>query len=382
MYYGKLLRHIAEALRELPREIQGGIDKISSKIDAAAARYNNVTPMPTIVGTLHRPQAEIDQEEAREARKEIRDSRAEGRERRRLWIESIGLLLTAILVIANIGVLIFYALQLKQMEIATRETARSGDIAASALRENQRQFQIASASNERQFQDTLNQMRSQTGAQNAAVQAARDAIRATQDQMRLEQRAWISVTDFQTIGGVVTEGSETSSGLFHFDGPRFTARNSGRTPAINVAFSELSFCRRFGEDKIGDYDSEIAALEKQKREANNKRIEDLIRAQPDIPPDKIRRDAEQMQKEWDSKATTEAQIVAPDVSVPLTLYGGGCPDRDNSQWPKNWPVTTVVLGKISYNDIFNGTPIRFTEFCLERTKGNTLTLCPNGQRMK
>jgi hypothetical protein len=155
----------------------------------------------------------------------------------------------------------------------------------------------------------------------------------------------------------------------------------GKTPAIDVTYSEISFCRRWG-DEIGDYDSETAKIDlihQEPRRAEEKETEDRIRLHPELTTQI--REREKRSHEHDSPPKF-AGVIAPDTLFPASWGGRGCPDRDNSKFPKNWPETTVVLGKISYRDIFKGTPIHSTEFCLERVKGNALTLCSQGQSMK
>ena len=107
MYYGKLLRQIAESVRGLAADIQSGIERISTRIDAATNTYtteqSKARPNPTINATFRRSQSEIDQEKAQTEREE----RAENRDHRRLTIEVVALALTTALIAANIGVLGF-----------------------------------------------------------------------------------------------------------------------------------------------------------------------------------------------------------------------------------------------------------------------------------
>ncbi len=70
--------------------------------------------------------------------------------------------------------------QLDQMRIATQQAKRSADIAACALKENQRQFQIASDNNQKQFSETLEQMKAQSRASASAANTAADALQISE----------------------------------------------------------------------------------------------------------------------------------------------------------------------------------------------------------
>jgi hypothetical protein len=85
------------------------------------------------------------------------------------------------------------AIQLGEMRKSTEAATRSGNIAACALRENQRQFGITSATNEQQFRDTLTQMRVQATASQTAANAAKSSAETASKQLELLDRPWISV---------------------------------------------------------------------------------------------------------------------------------------------------------------------------------------------
>jgi hypothetical protein len=76
--------------------------------------------------------------------------------------------------------------QLDQMIEATKQTKRSADTAACALRENQRQFDLTSKSSQLQFDKTLEQMKGQTTAAQTAGAIAQKALAVKASQFRSE----------------------------------------------------------------------------------------------------------------------------------------------------------------------------------------------------
>lgn len=209
----RLFKALIEALRadlsSIKESLDQGIEKVSSKIDAATIAYkteqNKAKPNPTINAILGRTQGEIEQENARTKREE----RAEQRNRWTLPLGIATLFCTLILTIANIGVLIYYAKQLKQMETATQQATRSADIAACALRQNQEQFV-----------KTLIEIQRQTTAQNISANAAKDAARIASDTLHISERAYLFSKSPQLDVG--------TSSLF------LPVENIGHIPAKNV----------------------------------------------------------------------------------------------------------------------------------------------------
>src|SRR5579863_7346877 len=92
------LFNTAKKIRELLTQINQDIHKASSQIEADAAERHTSRaqqqPAPVVLAELHRSQAEIDHEEARHAR-------TEGRDEKRLGIESIALGIAGIVAFAN-----------------------------------------------------------------------------------------------------------------------------------------------------------------------------------------------------------------------------------------------------------------------------------------
>jgi hypothetical protein len=179
----KLRKDLNKALPSLQR----GIEKISTKIESAAAKNHTdhqkaSAPPPVILGELRRPQSEIDQEEAREIRKEASDTRQEGRDRIRLFFEGSGLLIASVLAVANIGLW----LVTKEVSNATRDAA---------------------------------------AAANSQVQASKDSIDATVKQFRLDQRAWLGPK------GITLHEMHAPEPIV----ATITIMNFGKTPAMAVS---------------------------------------------------------------------------------------------------------------------------------------------------
>jgi hypothetical protein len=70
---------------------------------------------------------------------------------------------------------------------------------------------------------TIHQMVDQTVAQSEAALAAKDSIRNTQEQMRLDERAWVGVMSFRLTQNTVTKQTSVLIRL----------NNSGKTPALD-----------------------------------------------------------------------------------------------------------------------------------------------------
>jgi hypothetical protein len=143
------LAKLADALRSLGL-LHSDIEKIGSQIETATSEYKTYRdkeqPAPVVTAILHRPQAEIDDEHARETRYETRDTN-------RLRLETWGVTVGAIVAFATIGQLFL--------------TSRAVRIAA----------------------------KSATAAQQT-VQATKQSIEATIRASQVDQRPWVYVSQF------------------------------------------------------------------------------------------------------------------------------------------------------------------------------------------
>src|SRR5207249_2228759 len=73
-----------------------------------------------------------------------------------------------------------------------------------------------------------------------------------QDQMRLDQRAWIGVVD------VVTDGGTETTDTFRAENVQIVIHNSGKTPALKMSGQCCIFSSYIWSDPIPDYDGEVA----------------------------------------------------------------------------------------------------------------------------
>ena len=117
--------------------------------------------------------------------------------------------INAVLLIAQIVIACIYYGQLSQMRIATEASTRAANTAADTL-------EISSGDFERSLKLTI----PQTVAQIKSAKAAEDAVNTTQTQMRLDQRAWVTVSVGESTGNFA-----------------ISMRNTGRTRAIKVTYT-------------------------------------------------------------------------------------------------------------------------------------------------
>jgi hypothetical protein len=174
------------SLRSLLNRLHDDLVKIGSSVETTAAEYKAENakdkPAPVITSVLHRPQAEIDNEEAREARQE-------GRDNVRLTVEVIGLGVAGILAVATIG-----------LWLVTRESTRIAGIAADAAQRSAKASELQ-------------------------VMATQESIHATVHAFQLDQRAWVS-----PVAIIQPEFKETKPFSITTE-----IGNSGKTPALNFS---------------------------------------------------------------------------------------------------------------------------------------------------
>jgi len=194
------LTKLSDALRSLGL-LHGDIEKIGSQIETAASEYKTNRqkdqPTPVVNAVLHRPQAEIDQENSRAARHETRDTN-------RLRLETWGVVVGAIVAFATLG-------QLYLTKRAVNIAAISADAAQKG----------AAASQE-------------------SVSATRQSIESSVNAIQLDQRAWISasINLWNDSGKPMMEIPAAGQPLI----VRISYKNSGKTPALHVKI----FARREG----------------------------------------------------------------------------------------------------------------------------------------
>lgn len=268
-------------------------------------------------------------------------------------------------------VLIVYSFQLREMCKATNAATSAADTARKSL----------SSSNETSA-NILNEMKNQSNAMQEAANAAKTqasisekALSATIDSSRTDQRAWVGIANFETIGGLESEDRKT----FSYKSIQITIRNSGKTPARNLsAVTIQTFLPR--QEKVGDYDSMSNELKKREEEISAKFEADEIKRNPQNV-DRIKA-LNQAKRTFESRHEANlfpaGQVLAPGVAMTTQTLGLNYAIRDDTNMTR---LTVYILGKITYNDIFPGTKIHTTKFCIMREVGDSFTICPTGNWM-
>lgn len=175
-----------------------------------------------------------------------------------------------------------------------------------------------------------------------AVRVARDTLTVSREGLRLEQRAWIGIPE------VVVDNPEQTSDSVSYKGISLIFRNSGRTPAINSRMSYI-LISSFGSEPPFDFDK-IAKY------VGHWPNEWKVIWQPQKP-----------------QGVFTPGGVYPVIILPPSVHRGQ--DR---------PRMVYIMGKMTYNDIFSGTPQRTTKFCFEYHQffpEYRFTPCPDGNWM-
>ena len=199
---------------------------------------------------LSRPEFETDQENAWHHLEVARENRKERLEGRRFTWERVAVMITAVMVAINSLFLIIYRGQLKEMIKATEAAEQSARAASAAvalqgvqMRQNQiteaRQEQIQSDSlkqSQKQFADTLAQIRLQVKTAQDVADAAKSAATTAQETLEIEDRPWVTADVRAEISYAESEA------VAEF---RFTFHNTGKSLAKNIrAYSTLVPGRR------------------------------------------------------------------------------------------------------------------------------------------
>jgi hypothetical protein len=205
-----------------------------------------------------------------------------------------------------------------------------------------------------------------------AKEAKRQADIAT-DLLHLDQRAWVGFVGSETIGGVQSPDGKT----FSFENVLISVRNSGKTPAINVNAVTLQTILDWRET-IGDYDSVKAELYRRRKESLAKSQEEQIRRNPEMA-DRIRawnKEMEETEQKYASELFPAGQVIAPGTTLTQGTTVSASYGNEHMKL-----LVIYILGKITYNDVFRGTPMHTTKFCLMRMDGTQFVPCPTGNYM-
>jgi hypothetical protein len=205
---------------------------------------------------------------------------------------------------------------------------------------------------------------------------SKTALDASVEAARLDQRAWVGLAEFTTIGGAET--TDNGHEGFSYKSVQIAIRNSGKTPAINLSVVTLQTARDWRE-KVGDYDAMTAQIRREQEELSARLLEDQIRKNPTME-DRLRaldRDFRARITQSETDLFPARQVLAPGIVI---TQGTGGVSWDVQ--PKlGLHLDVYIFGKITYNDIFTGTPPHITKFCLKHMGGIQFTSCPAGNYM-
>jgi hypothetical protein len=208
MYYGKLLRQIADAIRQLgglPQDLITIGKKIDERTKAMGATDEREQQEENVRQERFKEVfAEYKQSERKRTINEYRSYRVQNSLRWATWFAFIAAAIYAF----------FAHEQLEQARIATEAATKSVE-----------ESQTAQINTQSQFDRTMNQIISQTTQQVRAATAAENAVKTTQAQMRLDERAWIAVTAINSPH--MPEIDKEFIYTIHFV-------NTGKTPARNM----------------------------------------------------------------------------------------------------------------------------------------------------
>lgn len=189
-----ILRTVQSVAESLEKSLRKAIEEVASKIETATSEYKNENskpkPDPTIHAVLNRPQVEIEQENTRYTQHEQREGRHEGRDRVRLLVEAVALMIGAAVAVANIALWV----QTRRATEIAKISAEAAKKSASAAESQAESLQNQTAENIREF--------------------------------RLAQRPWVVVKTID-LGIVSTDGKPTLKVLTIFT-------NSGKSPAFDI----------------------------------------------------------------------------------------------------------------------------------------------------
>jgi hypothetical protein len=207
----------------------------------------------------------------------------------------------------------------------------------------------------------------------ATLAQGQAALNASIQASHLDQRAWVGIAEFATVGGTHSNDPRLFSNRV-----QIAIRNSGKTPAINVSAITLQTSLDWRQN-IGDYDAFVAEDNRQREEASAKRLKEIMQLHPEQAEALLANEKRMREAEARSIADLfpAGQVLAPGAA-PIYETGSVNYVRDDID---RRGLVIYILGKITYSDIFSGTKKHTTKFCLMRRSGDNFTLCPSGNWM-
>jgi hypothetical protein len=201
------------------------------------------------------------------------------------------------------------------------------------------------------------------------------------DAMKIDERAWIGITDVSTYGASKTQDALIVKSL------AVTVHNSGKTPALKMSFSCRIRVDRLSTDPIPDYDTESKAMEETYKVAEKRNLDresEIIKEHPDMA-EGIREARKRRQDDAEvatrKRTITQGGVMSPGATYTVPIATG--------QWHRlaqngYTPLTIFLLGKITYSDVFAGTKPHTTKFCLLNTgeeEEPKFSFCPENNWM-
>jgi hypothetical protein len=221
----------------------------------------------------------------------------------------------------------------------------------------------------------------------ASVDQGKAALDASINMSQANLRAWVGVVGVNTVGGVADAES------FGIQSVHIIIRNSGKTPALKMSGNCCELVNRSWRDPIPDYDAVIKEDEETRKKLlaeQRKRTDDMIRQHPELASIIAERDKEfeALSSSAEKKFLHEGAVLPPDVPQDFSIlsvsvkWGAVRKHEFSPGGPSiNEPMTIYLLGKITYSDVFVGTPQHSTKFSLMRTTGTSFGICPEGNWM-
>lgn len=242
---------------------------------------------------------------------------------------------------------------------------RAADVARDSLNEAQMSTDTAEVDNKRTFEQNQ-------AAMNASIAQAKATLNVSIENTRLDQRAWVSIVSIQTVGGVQTRTNFTVESL------SLMVTNSGKTPALRFNLHPFLNASRLYTDPIpGDYDVEMKKVEEFRTSIRQREREKILRLDPEMAEEIAKHEA--LDKQYADARPEPAGVLGPSAAQNIWIAAGKANWGRRTQDDK--PRTIYILGKITYYDIFDGTPQHTTKFCLAYDMGTTFGFCSQGNSM-
>jgi hypothetical protein len=209
-------------------------------------------------------------------------------------------------------------------------------------------------------------------AAKSAADTADATLKSSQKSFEIDERAWVGVAEWHSEVGPIENGVITMKEM------KIILRNTGKTPATKLSIRCCSYSTSVLNGPIPDFD----VFEKQEADARRQEEERIRRSIKDFKPNI----QAVIRKTWQEDRDREAAVLgvhsggALAPGAPYTINVSGWSFQMDTQ--NLYSNNAYLLGKITYQDIFDKTKERTTKFCLMRTSaGPEFTFCPESNLM-